>query len=105
MKVYDILDESWLKITDLENMFEVYVDGKGQYAYNLNETMYIDVPDSLLSEFTCDCVMHWPLISHKIYGTTRLAWLLQKINKVQPEDMFKAKNPSDKVKYLDANHI
>lgn len=29
MKVYDILDESWLKITDLENMFEVYVDGKG----------------------------------------------------------------------------
>ena len=44
--------------------------------------------------------MHWPLISYKIYGTTRLAWLLWKVNEVGPIDTFRAKQPGDIVYYL-----
>lgn len=101
MKAHELLDVDWLKITDLENMFEIYQKQNGEYHYNLNETLYVDVPDEQLLDYTCDSRMHWPLISYKIYGTTRLAWLLTKLNKVQPEDMFRPKEPSETVKYLD----
>lgn len=102
MKVHDIVgDRDWLAITDLENMFEARPDRRGNYMYNLNESLYLDVPESQLREFTCDARMHWPLISYKIYGTTRLAWLLIKINKVETRDVFKAKLPSETVKYVD----
>ena len=105
MKVHEILDAQWLKITDLENMFDVYVRQDGGYAYNLNETVYVDVPDSQLLDYVCQTRMHWPLISYRIYGTTRLAWLLMKVNRVQPDDMFRAKEPSETVKYLDPDYV
>jgi len=101
MKIREITDDDWLKITDLENMFDVYRKPNGDYSYNLNETVYVDIDDSQLLEYVCDCRMHWPLASYKIYGTTRLAWLLMKINGVQAMDMFKALSPPDVIKYVD----
>ena len=71
-----------LKITDLENIFGVYQDKRKNLVYDINETLYINVDKSILSTFICDCDMHWTLISYKLYGTTRLAWLLWKINDV-----------------------
>jgi hypothetical protein len=62
--------------------------------------VYINVDKDSLPEFQCNHAMHWPLISYKIYGTTRLAWVLWKVNDVSLEDSFKAKQPSEKVKYL-----
>ena len=44
--------------------------------------------------------MHWPLISYVIYGTTRLAWLLMKLNGVGPEQAFMPKRAADPVKYI-----
>ena len=96
MKTYDILDRpNFFKITDLENFFKVSVDKNNAYVFNLNETLVFDVDKSRLTAFVCDQYMHWPLLSYKIYGTTRLAWLLMKINKVSANDMFKIKNPGD----------
>ena len=106
MKVKDVIDDAgWLKITDLDNFFTVHIDNRGNYMYNLNEGVYIDVPDSMTNVFICDQKMHWPLISYKLYGTTRLAWLLMKINKVGADQMFDAKYPTDEIKYIDKDMI
>lgn len=40
------LDEEYLKITDLENMLSLFIDGRGRLMFNLNETLYIDAEDS-----------------------------------------------------------
>lgn len=106
MKLQDLeLEESYLKITDFENFFNVYQDKKGNYFYNLNSTMYLNIADEVLLDFICDYEMQWPLISYKIYGTTRLAWLLMKINNVHPRDVFKNKKPGDIVKYIEKDQM
>ena len=68
--------------------------------YNLNNALYINVDPSKLPEFICDHEMHWPLASYRIYGTTRLAWLLWKLNGIDASNVFKPLQPKDKVKYL-----
>ena len=78
----------WLKVTDLDNFFSVYKTVAGEYAYNLNSSLYVTPSGGSLKRFTCDCEMHWPLISYRIYGTTRLAWLLLALNGVKLPDMF-----------------
>lgn len=108
MKLYDLdLDEShnYLKITDLENWFNVHVDKRDNTVFDLNRTIYINVDPSALPDFICDHEMHWPLISYKIYGTTRLAWLLWKINRVEADSIFIAKLPGEKVKYLPKQYV
>lgn len=103
MKLADVdltNSQQFLKITDLENMFDVAMDNKGKYVYNFNKGLYIRVDKSKLPKFTCDCEMHWTLISYKIYGTTRLAWLLWKLNDIDAANIFKAKQPGDEIYYL-----
>ena len=94
------LNLDFIKITDLENIFNVYQDKNNNYFYNLNSTVYINANNDTLRTYICNYEMHWPLISYKLYGTTRLAWLLLKINNVQPKDIFKTKKPGDSIKYL-----
>lgn len=46
MKLYDVDDDgvkSILKAADFDNFFDVYLDGAGNYFFNLNSTLYIDV--------------------------------------------------------------
>jgi hypothetical protein len=43
-----------LKITDLENIFELYQDKRGNLVFDLNSTLYINVDKSTLPEFTCN---------------------------------------------------
>ena len=102
LTITDIDSESkkYLKITDFENIFKIYIDQKGNYFYNLNASLYLDVADDILLDYICDYDMQWPLLSYKIYGTTRLAWLLMKLNKVKPADVFKLKMTGETVKYL-----
>lgn len=90
----------YLKIADLENFFELFIDKRHNLVFDMNKTIYINVDPTQLPDFICDSVMHWPLISYKIYSTTRLAWLLCKLNRVDTTDIFKAKQPGDVVKYL-----
>lgn len=97
--------EQILKITDLENMFTVHTDDKHNRVFNLNETLYINAAKSALEEYECKSEMHWTLLSYNIYGTTRLAWLLCKLNGVTASNIFKAKQPGDKVKYLSKEYV
>ena len=101
MKTKNITDSDigYLKVADLENMFDVFTDEQGRYYYNLNETVYLNINESQLERYVVKYECQWPLISYQIYGTTRLAWLLMKVNKVPPQRMFKALRPSDEVLY------
>jgi hypothetical protein len=49
--------------------------------------------------------MHWPLISYKLYGTTRLVWLLWKLNDIEPTNIFDIKYPGDKILYLPKEYV
>jgi len=49
--------------------------------------------------------MFWPLISYNLYKTTRLAWVLMKINNVQVEDMFKPILAGKTVAYISKDTI
>lgn len=89
------------KIADLENMFNIYADQYGNYVFNLNNTVYLNISRANLKVFVADHKIHWPVISYKLYGTTRLAWLLLKINKVKTKDVFKPIIPSQAIFYLD----
>ena len=104
MKIAD-LDEDYLKITDLENMLSLFVDKRNRLMFNLNETMYIDADDDALMTYVCKHPLHWTTLSYNIYGTTRLAWLLCKVNNVKCKDIFKPKMPGDEVKYLPTSYI
>ena len=108
MKLVDIDTnefDSILKIHDLENMFDVFRDAHLKNVFNLNKTLYINVDVDQLPEFICDHEMQWTLVSYKLYGTTRLAWLLWKINGVDASNIFKNLQPNDRVKYLPTNYV
>lgn len=100
MNIRDLeqLDIQYLKITDFENYLNIYEKNR-KYYYNLNNSIYFDVDTSRLETYTVTSNAFWPLISYKIYHTTRLAWLLCKINNVSTKDIFKQKHPGDKVYY------
>lgn len=94
-----------VKFIDLDNFFHIYQDEDTYYRYNLNSTVYIDVPPSRLKTYVCQHDMHWPIISYNIYGTVRLAWVLMKINNITPDIAFEIVPASSEVKYLDRNDI
>ena len=98
MKIFDIQPE-YLKITDFENFFNIYDDGKN-YHYNLNVGLYFDINDQDCSTYALQTYAHWPLISYILYGTTHLAWLLMKLNNVNAVDVFKTMQPGDVIKYI-----
>ena len=94
-----------VKITDLDNFFNVYADDKGNYKYNLNSTVYIDVPDTVCSKTVLQHDMHWTTASYAIYGTTHLAWLLMKVNKVKATDVFKSLKSGQTIKYINKEKV
>lgn len=98
MKQRDV--DSSLKITDLENMFTIHEDNNGFFKYNLNETVYFNGGDSNYDYYTLKTDAFWTLVSYKIYGTTRLAWLLMKINGVKGRNMFDKLTAGQVIKYL-----
>ena len=89
MKIDEADKDANTKVTDLEHMFSVFIDRRGNYSFNLNETVYLsDVRKSELPHLTIDHDYYWTTISYRIYGTTRLAWLLMKVNGVRAENIF-----------------
>ena len=107
MVIYDIKnsDMDYIKITDFENILSIYIDKKNNYFFNLNSTVYINISDDQILTYVCDFELQWPLISYKIYGTTRLAWLLMKINNVNIKDVFKTVPIGTKVKYINQERV
>lgn len=87
---------------DLEQMLNVYLDKHGVWNLNINSSFYaVNLPDEILSAYVCPSDMRWPSISYNIYGTTRLAWLLMKINGVRGAAIFREVRSGLAVKYLD----
>lgn len=91
--------KDWIKTTDLDNWLDIH-DKDGKLCYNLNQTVYVNIPESSKLEYACTTDCYWPLISYKLYGTTRLAWLLMKLNEVKPSQMFDIKHAGDKIIYV-----
>lgn len=105
IKEFTADERSYLKMTDLENFFNVYLDKNGNYVYNLNASIYFQIDSSQLADYVLQHDAHWTLISYKIYGTTRLAWLLMKLNHVDAVNVFDKKHASDIIKYIPKNQI
>lgn len=93
-----------ISYVDLENSFNVSQDDDGFYKFNLNSTVVID-PDGDYKYFEVMQDMQWPLISYKIYGDTREAWMLMKINEVGFDDVFKPVKAGTKIKYLETTQL
>lgn len=100
-KSNEVISADYLKVTDLDNFFNIYRDGRGRYYYNLNSSVYFDIAPSAMKQYICDYDMHWPLISYKLYGTARLAWLLMQVNNVGQKDLFEIKPAGTIVNYID----
>lgn len=99
--------DSYLKITDFENFLDIYQNKKdNQYIFNLNKNLYIKISNlKTLPEFICQHDMHWPLISYHIYGTTRLVWILLKINNINKKDILKIIKAGQKIKYIQKDQV
>lgn len=86
------------RFTDFERFFSIFEDSNNHYVYNLNETVYLDVNDAL--DYELDSTLFWTQISYRIYETTRLWWLLMKLNKVTSDKIFDPVEAGQKVKYI-----
>jgi len=104
MKLTDIDYETTLKITDFENFFDVY-ESDNVYRYNLNNSIFLNIDDSVILTYELKTPAHWSLISYKLYGTPRLAWLLMKINNVSLSETFEKLQPGTKIKYVSENNV
>ena len=97
MKVSEV-DKS-VRFVDFENTFDVYEDKRGMYVYNLNSNVYLNgVPTA---KFSPSHDMFWTTISYELYKTTRLWWILMKLNQVKMEDTFKPVRAGETIYYLE----
>lgn len=103
MKLSDIDDS--VKITDLDGFFDIYEDSNKNYYYNLNSTLYINVPESRLLKYKLSSNLFWTTISYQLYGTTRLWWLLMKLNKVEGIKIFDSVKAGDEILYMSNDDI
>lgn len=104
----NVFDQSYVKqiaYTDLENSFTVTADENGFYKFNLNTTIVLDPKNGQFKYMRLTNDMAWPLISYKIYGDTREAWMLMKINEVAFDDVFKPVKAGKTIRYLDTTQL
>ena len=106
MKLIDIISKTEnLKVTDIENMFNVHVDRKDNYVFNLNETIYVNVPLDSTKIYIPDHPQFWALISYELYQTTRLDWLLMKLNGIDCKEIFIPVKAGQPIVYLEKNDV
>ena len=79
--------KKYIKKYDLANMFNVYDDDElrdNVMYYNINRTiMFTELDKGSPDDFyyyTVNEMENWNLISYKEYGTTRLWWIICKLN-------------------------
>lgn len=87
---------------DLDKMFSLFIDEEGRWQFNLNSTFYlIDIPDEVCQWYICPTDMHWPSIAWKVYGSTRLAWFLMKLNGIRDQNIFEQVKAGTRIRFLD----
>lgn len=94
-----------LQREDLENMFSIYEDQRNRNLFNLNESIYLNIPERFIQYHMLKHNMFWTTISYHLYGTTRLAWLLMKLNKVGRDEIFDIIKSGDSVKYISTDTL
>ena len=86
MKIKDFPDQSKrVSGVDLDNFFDVYVDKRGNYAFNLNSRLDLDLTGAGLKTYVATHDLHPTIVSYNIYGTTRLAWLICQVNGIEDQ--------------------
>lgn len=111
MKIYELpLNESesinnFLRMYDLENIFNIYKTDDNNYIFNINNTIYFNIDEQSINTLVLDYPSHWTLISYKIYGTTRLTWLLWKLNGINKDNIWKIQDAGTKIKYLNVDIV
>lgn len=84
-KQNDIEELPPLKITRLENLFNIYLDEKNRFFYNLLRTVYFDeqsIPPEIYKYYTVMNGDTYTFISYKVYGTIDLWWLVCSLNNI-----------------------
>ena len=76
-----------------ENIFNINLideDGSNLYFYNiLNKVVFPDdISDEYITEIVINVVKPWTTLSHEIYNTIQLWWVIVLLNK--PDYIFKA---------------
>ena len=99
MKISELDDSS--RMVDLDNFFNVYEDKNtigNPYFLNLNSTVYFKNVKTEYYDVTGD--MFWTTISHKLYETPRLWWVLMKANDVKSDKIFDIVPAGTRIKYV-----
>lgn len=90
MKAFEITDLNYtLADTDLANLFNVYLDAdlkENTLQFSINRTLNLtglnNISKKYFTNYTVKEKDTWALISYKNYNTTRLWWLICKLNNV-----------------------
>ena len=76
---------------NLANLLMQFIDKNGNMVFNNNDSISLDLTDistNLYESYIVNESDTYHLISFKYYGTTRLWWLIAKINGVQDATEF-----------------
>lgn len=106
MKQNDIEILPTLKITRLENLFEVYTDNNDRYFYNLLKTIHFDeksTPQNIYKYYTVMNGDTYTYISYKTYSTIDLWWLVCAFNNIK--DPTKMPEPGTQLKILFSEYV
>lgn len=107
MKQYEITDVKTYKLLaqNLENLFNVYKDSNGYYAYNLLKT--VQFPEDLNPLFYSNYIVEpkdsWPLIAWKFYKSVRLWWLICAANNI--EDPTEMPRPTSVIRIINSTIV
>jgi hypothetical protein len=95
-----------IKFVDMENAFYVYIDENDKrrpFVYNLNSTLYFKgVPSK---EYKVDHDKYWTTLSYELYRTTRLWWILMKVNNVDQDNLFEPVRAGSTIRYIDESDV
>lgn len=90
MKLRDYKElQKYTSTYDLANLFTVHeceLNDTSSYVYDIMKTVYFDklddTPEAFYDHYVIKLKDTWPLISHKLYNTTKLWWMLLKLNSI-----------------------
>lgn len=101
LKISDI-DQS-VRFVDFENLLDIYVDSRDNYMFNLNSTVYLEGLKCKMYKPSHD--MFWTTLSYELYKTTRLWWVLMKINDVGMDRCMEPVRAAEEVKCLEDSEM
>ncbi len=91
---------------DMANLFIQFLDKNNNVVYNINDSValnFLDPSDNLVSIYLVGDKDTFQTIAYKFYGTTRLWWLIARLNNV--EDAFVRPKSGSYLKILNPSLI